>query len=127
MEERQKDPCVFFRSVIKSTTKTKDTLNPNGHDRIQLYLDQEQTKQLVEVLTALIESPTGAKLELNIKKRVNSKNGNVFDSAYAFVKAVQEQAAQTGGPRGATKFVPKGSMTENTFSRTAKVHSELAD
>lgn len=129
MEQREKDPCIFFRSVIQSTTKTKDALNPNGHSRIQLYLDQEQASALIAALQANLENPKGVKLEVNIKKRANQQNGNVFDSGFTFVKAVADtqQGPGAGAPRGPSKFVPKGVPTENTFSRTAKVARELAD
>jgi hypothetical protein len=97
--ERTKDPMTKFRSVIRGK-------NSKGGDRFQLYLTQEEAGALVETINANIGNPKGVKLDLHISKK--EYEGRTFDSAIAFVKAVQESSA-TGGARtgGATRFVEK--------------------
>lgn len=122
MENRPKDPCVMFRNVVRGQSKSKNDLNPQGHDRIQLYLNTEQSQMLIDTLTSQIANPLGTKLDLHIVKRQNAQRGNIFDSAYAFIKPVEEQQSMQSGP---ARFVPKATQSAETMSRTQEVHQEL--
>lgn len=120
MEQRPKDPQVKFRNTIRGFDKVKNPLNPEGGERFQLYLSQEEAALFRDALDSMIENPNGVKLDLHVCKRENSKNGNVFDSAYCYVKSVEVPQTQ----RRAT-FVQRGTPTASTYSRTAKVNQTL--
>ena len=122
-QDRPKDPLVKFRNVVRGFDKKKDRLNPEGGERFQLYMTTEEAMALREAIDANIESPNGLKLDLHTQKRENSQNGNVFDSAYLFVKPVEEP--QQGGPRK-MGYAPKaGAPAPQTYARTQKVQREL--
>lgn len=124
MENRPKDPCINFRNIVRGQSKTKDALNPQGSERLQLYLNQEQIPVLIEALQAHLENERGVNIDLHIKKRENTHNGNIFESPFAFIKAVQEPQSVARPRQG---FVPKGTPTTATLSRTEKVRRELED
>lgn len=131
-QERTKDPVISFRNCIVGKSKKTDELNPTGHDRIQLYIAPDQIAGMIECLNAHIENPRGANIDVHVQKRRNRERGNVFESAYCFVKGVQEPQNRSfggGAPVGAPthKFVPKGTASPATADRTAKVHQALIE
>jgi len=98
MAEREKDLMVKFRTVIRGK-------NSKGGDRLQLYIDKEAIAELSEALNDLA-SERGVKLDIHVMQR-ETEEGRRFDSAFAFVKGVQESS--NGAPAGGKKkFVPKG-------------------
>ncbi len=91
--EKPRDPMITFRSVIRGK-------NSKGGDRTQLYLNRENIPSLLEVLTANQNNEEGVKFDLHISKK--EYEGRSFDSAIAFVKAVEGSSKSTK-----SKFVPK--------------------
>lgn len=124
-QDRPKDPLVKFRNVVLGRDKKLDKHNPEGGQRIQLYLSPEDAVVLRESIDQYIETPEGVKIDLHVCKRENRNNGNVFDSAFAFVKPVEPQAAK-GGPARNMGYAPKaGVPAPATVTRTQKVQREL--
>lgn len=97
--DKPKDPIVGFRSVIKGT-------NSKGGTRIQLYLGGHQErgnqaiKELLEYLAANADNPTGVKLDLHINRKKTHDGTREFDSAFCFVKPVEQKQQGTWAPAG---------------------------
>lgn len=97
--ERAKDPVVTFRTIIRGT-------NSKGGTRLQLYLNSDEAKKLVEALTATLSHINGTKVDLHIDQRKTNDGSRTFESAYAFIKLVSEPS----NVKSATPltFKPKG-------------------
>jgi hypothetical protein len=106
--DRPKDPVINFRSVAVARSKNDDA------DRITLKLggDKEngnaQIKAMIEVLTAHLESPRGVVIDLYVKEKTHE--GRTFDSAFSFIRAVQEPPA--GGFGSSSTRAPKATATK---------------
>lgn len=90
----KKDPIVGFSGVKRST-------NEQGKLRVELTLTDERAVQLIEELTKLLGSDRGKAgkntIKLDVHVREKEHEGRKFDSAFAFVKAVQDFGAN--GPQ----------------------------
>lgn len=117
MEDRQKDPCVFVRSTVKTTGANK---KQEPEDRYRFYIGgdertgNEGVETLIAALEAARENERGIVLDLHCAQK-KADNGRVFLSTYFFVKPTAE--APTNGPRQA---VPKGQSLA-TRERVQKV------
>lgn len=85
-----KDPMIVFKSV-------KRTTDENGKLRVSLSMSKEETAKLIEVLQALASSERGTKLDVHVRERETNDGSRRFDSAFAFVKEIQEFGANAGG------------------------------
>lgn len=111
--QRTKDPIVNFKSVMQS-------VNDEGKKRVTLYLSQEEATNLASTITSMLENERGVKLDVHIKKKTVEETGRTFDSAFAFVKPVQDPAAfQAGGNR----TFQKKSREEVDRDVTAKIEA----
>lgn len=121
MNNYVRDPIFGFRSYTKKKTGKTDEANPGGWDMHNLYLDQDKVAELIQTLSTLQDNPAGVKFNVQIKKRQNTNTGHLFDSAYMFVGATQNQ---TDGNTGVTQgqFVPKVAKTEVKPEVTAKIN-----
>lgn len=101
--------------TFKTTIRGK---NSKGGDRLQLYLNPEMTRVVIDALTATLENDTGAKLDIHTSVKTTNEGGRKFDSSIAFVKPIQPKE----GTGASVKFVPKSDLSE----KIAKVKKEIA-
>lgn len=122
MEEKTKDPLIKVRTVIRGK-------NSKGGDRFQLYIGGDKNEgnapldAFIECLEALRDNPKGIKIDLHINKK--EYQGRTFDSAFAFVKAVEATVTETAAAAPAPRFRPAGQQSEKTAQAAARVRKEL--
>lgn len=95
------DPMVKFKSVRRSQNK-------KGGDMLTLSLSAEEVEILLAAAQAQ-QTERGVQLQVHFTERTNQKTGEVFDSAIAFVKGIQDpkppgqrygDGARTSGRQG---------------------------
>lgn len=126
MNEQVKDPIVGFKSSQVGRNKSVNDLNPQGGQYIQLGMSQEQAQAMYKAIGAALENPNGVKLAVHINKKKNQDEtsprfGQVFESAFCFVKPIGEAPARTA-------FVPKAApATTPGRAAAAKVTKQLSE
>lgn len=96
--DKPKDPLINVRNVIRGK-------NSKGADRFQLYIGGEDQYgndaivALIETLQANVTNPKGVKIDLHVGRRTTNDGSREFDSAYFFVKKVEESSTNRGRPQ----------------------------
>lgn len=107
-EQRTKDPMTTFRTIVRGFNSKKNDLNPQGGERIQLYLDPEEAAQLASTLAEQAHvTDKGVKLDIHISKRENTFTKRPFEGGIMFVKAVQESQMGGGARQAPTQYADR--------------------
>ena len=114
-----KDPIISFKSVAQS-------VNDQGKKRVTLSMSQEQTLTLIETLTAAAGNVRGTKLDIHIKKKETNDGSRTFDSAFAFVKQIQEFGAGRGAGASGQSFPKSPSKGYVGEDRLAAAKAKLS-
>jgi hypothetical protein len=117
MSEQTKDPIIGFKSVKASEDQE------SGKRRVSLSLSQEETIKLIETLTALVENERGTKIDVHVVRRQTNDGKRTFDSAFAFVKAIQEYNPHLSA--GAKTFPAKPTKGFTDKDKLAKAKASL--
>lgn len=115
---QKKDPMILTKSVNQS-------VNDKGKKRLQLSLSQEETVKLIEALSSNMENARGVKLDIHVTQKV-SQAGRPFDSAFFFVKPIQEpQAFQQGGAPAGKSFTAKPAQAFDVKAKIEQLKAGL--
>lgn len=98
-----------------STKREKsEKLDAEGQKRdvLKLYLDEQNTQDLVEAVNIAVAEAANGRGRVNITIHTGKKateGGRIFDSSFLFVKATQEAPSQSRGTSSQTPrtFAPK--------------------
>ena len=100
---RTRDPLVLVKSMGYGANNSQKFLSEHARHRLQLRIVPDEAKRLIEALTKIVETNDRAKLDVYWGKKATKDGSRIFDSAFFYVKTVQEEgAANAGAP---TEFV----------------------